>query len=101
MSETIDILVKTIRSKKGQNINVSYTALLLSKGTSYCQDKLKEEFNELYEAIRNKKNIIHETADVIYHLLVVLESEGINFNEVIKELERRKNTSGLEEKRNR
>ena len=101
MSETIDKLVKTIRSRKGKNINDSYTALLLSKGTIYCQDKLKEEMDELYEAIKNKKNTIHETADVIYHLLVVLESAGINFNEATKELERRVGTSGLEEKKNR
>jgi phosphoribosyl-ATP pyrophosphohydrolase len=101
MSKTIDRLVKIIKSKKGQNINTSYTALLLSKGTAYCQGKLKEEVEELHEAIKNKKNIVHESADVIYHLLVALESSGVNFNEVIKELERREGTSGLEEKRNR
>jgi phosphoribosyl-ATP pyrophosphohydrolase len=101
MSDTINKLIKTIKSRKGQGINDSYTAQLLSKGTTFCQNKLKEEIDELYEAIKNKKNTIHESADVIYHLLVVLESAGINFNEVIKELESREGTSGLEEKRNR
>ena len=40
----------------------------------------------LEDAIKNKKNTVHETADVIYHLLVTLESAGINFDDIIKEL---------------
>ena len=47
------------------------------------------------------KNTVHETADVIYHLLVTLESAGVNFDDVIGELEKRKGVSGFEEKRNR
>jgi phosphoribosyl-ATP pyrophosphohydrolase len=44
---------------------------------------------------------VHETADVIYHLLVTLESAGINFDDIIRELKKREGTSGFEEKRNR
>ena len=101
MSDTIEKLVKTIRSRKGSDIKSSYTAHLLSKGSNYCLNKLKEEVTELEDAINNKKNTVHETADVIYHLLVTLESAGINFDDIMEELKKRESTSGFEEKRNR
>ena len=74
---------------------------MLSKGSDHCLNKLKEELKELEDAIKNKKNTIHESADVIYHLLVTLESAGINFDDIMKELNNREGTSGFEEKRNR
>ena len=101
MSETIEKLVKTIKSRKGRDIKSSYTAFLLSKGNDYCLNKLKEELAELEDAIKNKKNTIHETADVVYHLLVTLESAGVNFDDIITELEKREDASGFEEKKNR
>ncbi len=58
-------------------------------------------YSNFEDAIKNEKNTVHETADVIYHLLVTLESAGINFDDIIKELEKREGTSGFEEKRNR
>ena len=101
MSETIEKLVKIIKSRKTNDIKSSYTSFLLSKGNDHCLNTLKEEVAELEDAIKNKKNSIHESADVIYHLLVTLESAGINFNDIIRELQKREGTSGLEEKRNR
>ena len=101
MSYTIEQLVNTIRSRKGNDIKSSYTALLLSKGNDHCLNKLKEEVSELKDAIKNNKNTVHEAADVIYHLLVALESAGVNFDDVIKELKKREGTSGFDEKRNR
>ena len=101
MSETLEKLVETIRSRKGNDVKSSYTSFLLSKGNDYCLNKLKEEVVEFENAIRNKKNIVHETADVIYHLLVTLESVGINFDAIIAELKKREGTSGFDEKRNR
>jgi len=101
MSETIEKLVKTIKSRKGNDVKSSYTSFLLSKGNDHCLNKLKEEVAELEDAIKNKKNTVHETADVIYHLLVTLESAGINFDDIIKELKKREGTSGFEEKKNR
>ena len=101
MSATIDKLVKTIRSRKEHDVKSSYTSFLLSKGNDHCLNKLKEEVSELEEAIKNNKNTIHETADVIYHLLITLESAGINFDDIITELKKREGTSGFEEKRNR
>ena len=101
MLGTIAKLVKTIKSRKGKDIKSSYTSFLLSKGNDHCLSKLKEEVAELENAIKNKKDTVHETADVIYHLLVTLESAGINFDDIIKELKKRQGTSGFEEKRNR
>jgi len=101
MSETIEKLVKTIRSRKGSDIKSSYTAHLLSKGNEHCLNKLKEEVAEFEDAIKNKKNTVHETADVIYHLLVTLESAGVNFDDIVTELKKREGISGLDEKKNR
>ena len=101
MSETIEKLVKTIKSRKGNDVKSSYTSFLLSKGNDHCLNKLKEEVAELEDAIKNEKNTVHETADVIYHLLVTLESAGINFDAIIAELKKREGISGFEEKRNR
>jgi len=55
MSETIEKLIKTIKSKKGSDVKSSYTSFLLSKGNDHCLNKLKEEIAELEEAIKNKK----------------------------------------------
>ena len=101
MSEIIEKLVKTIRSRKGSDIKSSYTAHLLSKGNDHCLNKLKEEVAEFEDAIKNKKNTVHETADVIYHLLVTLESAGVNFDDIVAELKKREGTSGFNEKKNR
>ena len=101
MSDTIEKLVKTIKSKKGNDIKSSYTSFLLSKGSDHCLNKFREELKELEDAIKNKKNTIHESADVVYHLLVTLESAEINFDDIMKELNNREGTSGFEEKRNR
>ena len=101
MLGTIAKLVKTIKSRKGNDIKSSYTSFLLSKGNDHCLNKLKEEVAELEDAINNKKNTVHETADVIYHLLVTLESAGINFDDILAELKKRESTSGFDEKRNR
>ena len=101
MSETIEKLVKTIKSRKGSDVKSSYTSFLLSKGNDYCLNKLKDEITEFEDAIKNKKNTVHETADVIYHLLVTLESAGVNFDDIVTELKKREGISGFEEKKNR
>ncbi|MDB9760987.1 phosphoribosyl-ATP diphosphatase [Pelagibacteraceae bacterium] len=101
MSNFLLELAKTIQSRKNDNVEKSYTSFLLSKGFNECLDKYKEESEEFAVAIKNNSNIIHESADVIYHFLVTLESRGIKFTDVIKELEKRTNSSGLEEKKNR
>ena len=97
----IEELIKTIRERKNSIIDKSYTSSLLSGGLSKCIDKLEEEFGELKEALNTKKNEVHEAADLIYHLLVVLEAADVKFEDVLNELEKRKNQSGIEEQKNR
>ena len=94
-------LIKVIKERKKSNIGKSYTKQLISSGLDKCIDKLQEEFDELKEALNNKSNIVHEAADTIYHLLVVLEAAGIDFKDVLKELDDRKKQSGIQEKQNR
>ena len=101
MSENLINLVKTIRDRKNQDGNKSYTSSLLSGGLSKCIDKMEEEFGELKEALNDNSKIVHEAADTIYHLLVTLEVANIKFEDVLDELEKRKNRSGFEEKKNR
>ena len=98
----IEDLIKIIKERKKSEIEKSYTKQLISSGLDKCIDKLQEEFDELKEALQNdKSNVVHETADVIYHLLVSLEVANINFDDVLAELKKRKKLSGVEEKRNR
>ena len=81
MSNIIDRLVEIIKNKRGSDVKSSYTSFLLSKGNNYCLNKFKEEVNELEKAITDNKNTIHESADVIYHLLVTLELSLIHISE--------------------
>ena len=60
-----------------------------------------EEINELVDALSKKKNEVHEAADVIYHLLVLLEAHDIKIEDVLGELKKRQGISGLVEKANR
>ena len=101
MSENLIDLVKIIRDRKNKDKDKSYTSSLLSGGLSKCIDKMEEEFGEFKEALNDKSNIVHEAADTIYHILVVLEAANIKFEDVLKELENRKQQSGIEEKNNR
>ena len=101
MSNFILELAKTIEARKNEDVKKSYTSFLLSKGFTECLNKFKEESEEFSEAIKTNKNIVHESADVIYHFLVTLESRDVKFIDVLKELEKRTKRSGLEEKKNR
>ena len=101
MSDNLINLVKIIRDRRNKDKDTSYTSSLLSGGLSKCIDKMEEEFNELKVALNDKSNIVHEAADIIYHLLVTLEVADIKFEDVLKELEKRKKQSGIEEKNNR
>jgi phosphoribosyl-ATP pyrophosphohydrolase len=101
MSENLINLAKTIRDRRNQDEDKSYTSSLLSGGLSKCIDKMEEEFGEFKEALNDNSNIVHEAADTIYHLLVTLEAADINFEDVLTELENRKKQSGIEEKNKR
>ncbi len=99
----LDQLNKTIIDRASDPIDQSYTASLLAKGTEKCAQKLGEEAVETVIAAvsNNRDEMISESADLIYHWLVLLKSCDISPDEVFQKLAKRQNTSGLTEKASR
>jgi phosphoribosyl-ATP pyrophosphohydrolase len=99
----LEDLVKKINSRADADPLESWTAKLLAQGPEKCAEKFGEEAVEaIIEVVKGDKNaLIAEAADVIFHYLVMLKSRDINFEDVMKELEKRKNKSGLREKEER
>ena len=90
MLKSLEELVNIIRERKNINSEKSYTNKLLND-KKMCITKVNEEINELIKAIEKNDNKVHEAADVLYHLLVLLESNGIKIEDVMKELKKRQN----------
>jgi phosphoribosyl-ATP pyrophosphohydrolase len=99
-SFTIHDLAETIRDRANASPDVSYTRKLLDRGVTHCAKKLGEEAVEaaLAAVAEDRDRLIAEAADVIYHLLVVLQARSVSLTEVEAELERRSTQSGLAEK---
>ena len=89
MLKTLEDLIKIIRERKSSSDDSSYTSKL-PKDKSLSLGKVKEEIGELIEAIENNSNKVHEAADVLYHLLVYLEGNGVRIEDIMDELEKRK-----------
>ena len=96
-------LVKKIKKNKYKNPNISYTASLFKKGKIFCIRKFMEEAREFASSSKysNKKNIVHEGSDLLYHFLVLLEFKKISITSIMKELKRRQKMSGIQEKKKR
>ena len=90
MLKSLEELVNIIRDRKNSNLEKSYTNKLLSDKKMNIV-KVNEELKELIEAIQKNDNQVHEAADVLYHLLVLLESSGIKIEDVMQELKKRQN----------
>ena len=89
MFNDLEELVKIIRDRKNSSPDKSYTNKLLND-KKLSAEKVKEEIKELFEAVEKNTNKIHESADVLYHLLVYLEANGIKIEYVVEELKKRK-----------
>jgi phosphoribosyl-ATP pyrophosphohydrolase len=100
---TLADLEKRVHERAKVNASESYTRALLDKGIDHCAKKLGEEAIEtVLAALQNDKGkLIGEAADLLYHLLVVLEARGITLAEVEAALEKRTAQSGHEEKASR
>ena len=85
-----DDLIKLARERKVKPVEGSYTNKLLSD-KSLSKAKVLEEIDELIEAVEQDTNKIHEAADVFYHLIMYLEANNIKIEDVIAELDKRKN----------
>ncbi|CDO59797.1 Phosphoribosyl-ATP pyrophosphatase (EC 3.6.1.31) [Candidatus Phaeomarinobacter ectocarpi] len=102
-TEVLDRLAASIAARKGADASESYTAKLLSRGIEKCAQKLGEEAVEtvIAAAARNKPEAVKESADVLYHLMVLWAALDIDPSEVYGELASREGTSGIAEKASR
>ena len=89
MIDTLNNLIQLIRERKEKPIEGSYTNKLL-EDYSLSKAKVLEEINELIEAVEKDTNKIHESADVLYHLIVYLEANDIKIEDVMDELKKRR-----------
>jgi phosphoribosyl-ATP pyrophosphohydrolase len=97
---TLHDLETRLKERAHADAETSYTRSLLDKGIAHCAKKLGEEAVETVLAAvgEDRERLIAETADLLYHLLVVLQARGIALSEVEAALARRTAKSGLEEK---
>src|SRR5262249_15095238 len=100
---TVHDLAATIDARAASAGEASYTKRLLDKGAEHCAKKLGEEAVEtVIAAVENDRSqLIAESADLLYHLLVLLKARGLTLEEVEAELAQRTSMSGLEEKASR
>ena len=85
----IDDVMSELEKRKKNPIEGSYTNKLL-ENKNLAKDKVLEEVNELIEAVEENTNKIHEAADVLYHLMMYLEANGVKIEEIMEELSARK-----------
>ncbi len=97
---TLSDLETIIATRAASDDEKSYTRKLVGKGMAACAKKLGEEGVEaaLAAVAGSRAELIGETADVLYHLLVVLKVAGIPLDEIMAELQSRTGRTGLEEK---
>ena len=102
-SFTLHDLEQRVKARAQASADVSYTRRLLDQGVDQCAKKLGEEAIEtiLAAIAEDRERLIAETADLIYHLLVVLAARGIALSEVEAALSARTGQSGLAEKASR
>ena len=99
-SFTLNDLARIVAERAGAGPDRSYTAKLLAEGPAQAAKKLGEEAVEAaIAAVQSDRGaLVAEAADVLYHLLVVLEGAGVPLGDVMAELQRRTGQSGLDEK---
>lgn len=100
---TLTELAVIVNERATASADESYTRKLLDRGIGHCAKKLGEEAVEMALAAvgEDRERVIGEAADLLYHLLVVLQARGIGLNEVEAVLQKRSGQSGLAEKASR
>ena len=101
--DTLKRLEQTIAERRGASPDTSYVAKLNSKGIGKIAQKLGEEATEAVIAALSgsREDLVGESADVLFHLLVLLGAKDIPLADVLAELDRREGVSGLDEKASR
>jgi phosphoribosyl-ATP pyrophosphohydrolase len=100
MADTLTALAALIKSRRNSKGDTSYTRQLLDGGRERCAKKFGEEAVETVIAAVSQSNeaLMDEAADVLYHLLVLLESRDVAWSDVLAKLDGRMGTGGLTEK---
>jgi phosphoribosyl-ATP pyrophosphohydrolase len=100
MNDTLEKLAAVIDARKAADPGSSYVAGLFDKGMNSILKKIGEEAAETIVAAKEPDDaqLVHETADLWFHTLVMLAARGLGPGAVLAELERRFGTSGIEEK---
>ena len=100
MSDTLKELAVVIEARKAASADSSYVASLFEKGMNAILKKIGEEAAETIIAAKedDDSQLVHETADLWFHTLVMLSARGLGPEDVLLELERRFDVSGLDEK---
>ena len=100
MPFTLHDLEQRVKERATASAEVSYTRKLLDRGVAHCAKKLGEEAIEtaIAAVAEDRERLIAEAADLVYHLVVVLQARGIALAEVEAALAARTGQSGLEEK---
>jgi phosphoribosyl-ATP pyrophosphohydrolase len=103
LGDALARLWQTIETRRGADPRRSYTARLLARGRDKVAQKLGEEAVEaVIEAVKGDRSaLVGESADVLYHLLVVWADAGLSPTDVAAELTRREGVSGITEKKGR
>jgi phosphoribosyl-ATP pyrophosphohydrolase len=97
---TLNDLAARVKERAAASPETSYTRKLLDRGVAHCAKKLGEEAVEVAIAAiaEDRTRLVAETADLLYHLLVVLEVRGVSLAEVEAVLGERTRQTGLDEK---
>lgn len=108
MSDVLDTIAATVAARRDANPQTSYVASLNEKGIDKILQKVGEEAVEVILAAKNADSsvsdsaeVINEVADLVFHILVMLDRLGISHNDVMAALAARQGVSGLEEKASR
>ena len=100
---TLDELNQRIAERASASPEESYTAKLISRGIQKCAQKVGEEGVEaaIAAVAGDRKGLVGEASDLLYHLLVLLRAAGVSLEDVMAELDSRTGQSGLAEKASR
>ncbi len=103
MDNILNTLEKILEERKSSTKDKSYVSSLYSKGVNSILEKISEESEEVIQAVKEegRDEVIHEVADLWFHIMVLLRNEDISIEEIELELARRFGVSGHEEKASR
>ena len=103
MDNILNTLEKILEERKSSSEDKSYVSSLYSKGVNSILEKVSEESEEVIQAVKEegRDEVIHEVADLWFHIMVLLRHEDISIEEIELELARRFGVSGHEEKASR